>query len=44
MPSGSAGRSMRTSPRAASTLTPRQACSIMNGEPAAQACGRQATG
>ncbi|EDS88112.1 hypothetical protein BURPSS13_C0002 [Burkholderia pseudomallei S13] len=43
-PSGSSGRSTRTSPRAASTEMPRQACSIMNGAPAAHACGRHATG
>jgi hypothetical protein len=33
-----------TSPRQPSTVMPRQACSIMKAEPAAQAWGRQATG
>ena len=41
---GSMGRSMRTSPRQPSISMPRHACSSMKAEPAAQACGRQATG
>ncbi len=42
MPIGRRGSTMVTP--SAVTVSPRQACSIMNTEPAAQACGRQATG
>ena len=44
MPAGIIGLSTSTTPDAASMLTPSAACNIMNTDPAAQACGRHATG